>query len=173
MTKPVWPSATLGHVIKENSRTELNDGYSFVTVVATQAANGVEILWRTEGKVTVKPWGELQVLRMSASNLPPHVALSDLPRKTERNLRERPLEGGREGSKYEVEIKETTTFADGSVASTTDWCESELSLAEIRSIPHNTVQDDLKNVYEKNDAGRYAALRPARRSRPTRRGPMS
>lgn len=143
MTDPVWPSGTSGQRILENSRTDRDDGYDFVTIVGVQADNGVEVRWRTDGEVHTFPGGERHRFVHSIENVPPHMKSSDTPSVTTRTLRENVMNG-----KRRVEVEDEIEFADGQIMREKYEIAIDRPLAELTSVDHEITTEALKEIHE-------------------------
>lgn len=144
MANPKWPTKPAYQRILESSQRPRDDGYDFTTVMAMMMENGEEIVWRTEGRVQIKPWGQVHQIENSISGMPPHMKMSDTPKSITRELRELG-----EGKKRRVAIKETIEFADGRAQSDQYTVEIDRPLEELVFADPDTVAEELRNVHER------------------------
>lgn len=149
MANPKWPTKLAHQRVLESSQTPREDGYDFTTVMAMMMENGEEVIWRTEGRVQTKPWGQVHRMENSISGMPPHMKKSDIPKSITRELRELG-----KGNRRRVVTKETIEFADGRTQSDQYTVEIDQPLDELVFADPDKVTEELRNVHERGAAPR-------------------
>lgn len=153
MADPKWPTAVQRQRLIESSRTDREDGYEFTQSIGIEYENGVETIWTTTGRIFNREWGSEQVLKMSVTNMPPHMSLAHVPRRIERKITRGPQRGR---GRFEVTFEDKFTLADGTVQFFKDTAITDRDVHELVDIPQSEVVDGLTATLERGESMEWA-----------------